>query len=148
MDEKNFYEFKNKALKKIKSLTLNIKALELENYNLSVKSNNNESKYNDNMKRMAEMQRQIHNFKKNEIKFLRQIEKYDNSISQLKQYFQLDNIEEITSYIKHNIIDKKAELEEKEKEKDLINREEVKIEGYPEELPEFLKPEKPKKPKL
>jgi hypothetical protein len=60
----------------------------------------------------------------------------------IKQYFNLESIEEITNYIQKNIIEKKSDLEVKEKE---IEMRQMTIEIEPEiELPKGLKINRPK----
>lgn len=114
--ENELNKMRNKAVKKIKALSLTIKQLELENYNLELKSNHSEAQYNSIKSRNADLLKQIHDFKKNEIQFKRQLEQYERSISVIKQHLKLDTIEEIASYIKVNIIERNADLHTKEAE--------------------------------
>lgn len=135
-NEDEIYKVKAQARKRIKHLNLIIKKFDLENKNLNRKLKINSESYQSSISRNAELRQQVFNFKRNEIKFNRKLTEFENNLSMIKSYFNLDNIEEITSYIQRNIIEKKSDLEIKEKELEL---KQLNIDIKPEiELPKFL----------
>ena len=116
--------------------------MELENYNLDLKNNKTETKYNIVKSRNVDLTKQVFDLKKSDAGLRIKLEEYESCISMIKQYFQLESIEEISSYIQKNIIEKKSDLEVKEKE---LEMKQMNIETEPEiEMPKGIKINRPK----
>lgn len=142
-NEEEFYKIRNKANQKIKQLKFVISQMELESYNLDLKNNQTEAKYNLVKSRNVDLNKQLFDFKKRDARHRKKLEEYENCISMIKHYFQLDSIEEISNYIQKNIIEKKSELEVREKE---LEMKQMNIEIEPEiEMPKGLNVNRPKR---
>ena len=141
-NEEEILKIKNIAIRKIKELKYTISKMELESYNLDLKNNKTEAKYNIAKSRNVDLTKQVFDLKKSDAGLRKKLEEYESCISMIKQYFQIESIEEITSYIKQNIIDKKSDLEVKEKE---LETKKTNIENEPEiEMPKGIKINRPK----
>jgi hypothetical protein len=135
--EEEIYRIKKQANSKIKKLKFIINQLELKNYNLELKQNSVESQKNSVKSRNVDLTKQVFDFKKRDAHFRRKLDEYEKCISMIKSYFNLDNIEEISNYIQKNIIEKKSDLEAKEKE---LEFKQMTIDIQPEiEFPKSLK---------
>ena len=136
-NEEEIYRIKKQANLKIKNFKFIINQLELENYNLELKQNLVESKYDSIKSRNVDLTKQIFDFKKRDANFRRKLDEYEKCILMIKSYFNLDNIEQISNYIQRNIIEKKSDLEVKEKE---LEFKQMNIDIQPEiELPKNIK---------
>ncbi|WP_100657940.1 hypothetical protein [Alteromonas flava] len=142
-NEEEIYEIRNKALKKIKQLKFVISQMELERYNLDLKNKQTEAKYNLVKSRNVDLTKRLFDLKKRDARFRKKLEEYENCISLIKQYFQLECIEEISNYIQKNIIEKKSDLEAKEKE---LEMKQMNIDVEPDiEMPKGLNVNRPKR---
>lgn len=134
-NEEEILKIKNITNRKIKELKYVINKLELESYNLELKNNQTDSKYNIVKSRNIDLTKQVFELKKVDAKFRKTLEEYENFFTTIKQHFQLESIEEITNFIQKNNIEKKPINEEKEIDNDI--EEEI-------ELPKNLKINRPK----
>lgn len=141
-NEQEIIKIKNIAIRKIKELKYTISKMELESYNLDLKNNKTEAKYNIVKSRNVDLTQQVFELKKSDAGLRKKLEEYESCISMIKQYFQLESIEEISNYIQKNIIEKKSDLEVKEKE---LEMKQMNIETEPEiEMPKGIKINRPK----
>lgn len=141
-NEEEILKIKNIATRKIKELKYIISKMELESYNLDLKNNKTETKYNIVKSINVDLTKQVFDLKKNNAGLRKKLEEYESCIAMIKQYFQIESIEEISNYIQKNIIDKKSDLEVKEKE---LETKKANIENEPEiEMPKGIKINRPK----
>ncbi|NSY35436.1 hypothetical protein DS891_18005 [Pseudoalteromonas sp. JC28] len=138
-NEEEILKIKNITNRKIKELKYIINKLELESYNLELKNNQTNSKYNIVKSRNVDLTKQVFELKKRDTRFRKTLQEYENFLTTIKQHFQLESIEEITNYIQKNNIEKEQIHQEKKLE----------IENYTDiekefELPKNLKVNRPK----
>lgn len=136
-NEKEILKIKNITNRKIKELKYVINKLELESYNLELKNNQTDSKYNIVKSINVDLTKQVFELKKRDTRLRKTLEEYEIFFTTIKKHFQLESIEEITNYIQTNNIEKKQIHEEKELEIENDIEQEI-------ELPKNLKVNRPK----
>lgn len=119
MNEDKILIIKKIAKSRISKLNFYIKKLEIELDNKERRFKNKIAELEISISRNGELRKNIFDYKKEKIKLCNKINEYENCFTLIKNYFKLDNIDQITSYIKNNIIDRKADLDRKEKDLDL-----------------------------